>query len=87
MRKVLEVIWGEWEQKYFCKEDSTPLSRNCPTGKSLDCAVRPVPAHRVARSTLPVHRDGRDTSSSGMMDRLHIIVSVTAPRHDLAESN
>src|SRR5229473_691546 len=38
MAKVLEVIWGKWEQKYFCKGDSTPPSANGPTGKSLDCA-------------------------------------------------
>src|SRR5713226_1709042 len=31
MRKVLEVIWGAWEWKYFCEGDST---QNCPTGKS-----------------------------------------------------
>src|SRR5216684_2891498 len=31
MRKVLEVIWGVWKRKYFCKGDST---QNCPTGKS-----------------------------------------------------
>jgi len=35
MGEVLEVIWGEWERKYFCKWDSTPLSTNGPTGKSL----------------------------------------------------
>src|SRR5712692_2155109 len=23
MRKVLDVIWGVWERKYFCKEDWT----------------------------------------------------------------
>jgi hypothetical protein len=37
MRKVLDLIWGEWEQKYFSenqKKDSTRLSTNCPTGKS-----------------------------------------------------
>jgi FMN-dependent NADH-azoreductase len=36
MRKVLDLIWGEWEQKYFSenqKKDSTPLSRNRPTGQ------------------------------------------------------
>src|SRR4030088_2716203 len=31
MRKVLDVIWGEWKQEYFCGEHST---QNCPTGKS-----------------------------------------------------
>src|SRR5713226_6519072 len=31
MRKVLDVIWGVWKRKYFCKGDST---QNCPTGKS-----------------------------------------------------
>ncbi len=36
MRKVLEMIWGEWKAKYFCKEDSTRLSTNRPTGKSLE---------------------------------------------------
>src|SRR6266849_2752756 len=39
MRKVLDVIWGVRKQKYFCKRDSTPLSTNRPTGKSVDCAV------------------------------------------------
>src|SRR3981189_2471320 len=28
---VLEVIWGAWKPKYFCKRDST---QNGPTGKS-----------------------------------------------------
>jgi hypothetical protein len=36
MRKVLEMIWGVWEGKYFCKWDSTRLSTNRPTGKSLE---------------------------------------------------
>ena len=31
MPKILDVIWGKREQKYFCKRDST---QNCPTGKS-----------------------------------------------------
>jgi hypothetical protein len=42
MRKVLDVIWGAWEQKYFSEEpkkDSTALSTNRPTGKSAGCAV------------------------------------------------
>src|SRR6195256_1633575 len=33
MRKVLDVIWGRWEQKYFSenpKKDSTALSTNRP---------------------------------------------------------
>jgi hypothetical protein len=37
MRKVLDLIWGEWEQKYLSenqKKDSTALSTNSPTGKS-----------------------------------------------------
>ena len=37
MRKVLDVIWGVWKPKYFCKEGWTPLSTNRPTGKSPDC--------------------------------------------------
>src|SRR5258707_13098518 len=36
IRKVLEMIWGEWKAKYFCKWDSTRLSTNRPTGKSLE---------------------------------------------------
>jgi hypothetical protein len=39
MPKVLDLIWGEWEQKYFSenqKKDSTRLSTNRPTGKSLE---------------------------------------------------
>jgi hypothetical protein len=42
MRKVLDVIWGKWEQKYFSekpKKDSTALSTNRPTGKSLQPLV------------------------------------------------
>src|SRR6266478_9845731 len=35
-RKVLDVIWGVRKQKYFCKGDSTRLSTNRPTGKSLE---------------------------------------------------
>jgi hypothetical protein len=23
MRKILDVIWGAWEQKYFCQQDWT----------------------------------------------------------------
>jgi hypothetical protein len=45
MRKVLDVIWGEWEQKYFSenqKKDSTALSTKRPTGKSADRAVQPA---------------------------------------------
>jgi hypothetical protein len=31
------MICPTGEVKYFCKRDSTPLSTNRPTGKSLDC--------------------------------------------------
>jgi hypothetical protein len=43
MRKILDVIWGDWEQEYFSenqKKDSTRLSTNRPTGKSL--AMKPA---------------------------------------------
>src|SRR3979490_1873870 len=39
MRKVLDLIWGKWEQVFFRKsekKDSTRLSTNRPTGKSLE---------------------------------------------------
>jgi hypothetical protein len=39
MARVVDLIWGEWEQKYFSenqKKDSTRLSTNRPTGKSLE---------------------------------------------------
>jgi len=38
MRKVLEVIWGKWEQKYSenPKKRLDTLSTTRPTGKSLD---------------------------------------------------
>src|SRR3981189_3184197 len=50
MREVLEVIWGEWEWKYFCKGDST---QTCPAGKSPDgveSKFSRVP-HEVQRSS------------------------------------
>ena len=40
IRRVLEVIWGCWKRKYFCKWDSTQVSTNRPTGKSLDASER-----------------------------------------------
>ena len=42
MRKVLEVIWGAWEQKYLSEnqKDSTAMSTSRPTGKSLDASER-----------------------------------------------
>src|SRR6266852_3282414 len=43
MRKVLDLIWGKWEQKYLSenqKYDSTHLSRNSPTGKSPACSPK-----------------------------------------------
>jgi hypothetical protein len=39
MARVLELIWGKWEQKYFSenqKKDSTRLSTDRPSGKSVD---------------------------------------------------
>src|SRR6266436_4908323 len=50
MRRVLELIWGKWEQKYFSenqKKDSTALSTNRPTGKSLEPVVLSTPSFRV----------------------------------------
>src|SRR6266576_4697294 len=40
MRKVLDLIWGKWQQIFFGKsekKDSTRLSTNHPTGKSRRC--------------------------------------------------
>jgi hypothetical protein len=39
MAKVLDVIWGKWEQKYFSENQKNSLTRpstNRPTGKSLE---------------------------------------------------
>jgi hypothetical protein len=47
MARILEVIWGEWEQKYFSenpKKDSTRLSTNRPTGKSLEPVLLSTPS-------------------------------------------
>jgi hypothetical protein len=47
MARVLDLIWGEWEQKYFSenqKKDSTPLSTNRPTGKSLEPVLLSTPS-------------------------------------------
>jgi hypothetical protein len=59
MRKVLDVIWVRWEQKYLSenpKKDSTALSTNRPTGKSPpglttnSCHRSPSPARRRDRN-------------------------------------
>ncbi len=46
MRKVLDVIWGGREGKYFWRWDWTANSLICPTGKSAGlsalCAIRPA---------------------------------------------
>jgi hypothetical protein len=46
MRKVLDVIWGGREGKYFCRWDWTANSLICPTGKSAGLsalrAIRPA---------------------------------------------
>jgi hypothetical protein len=60
MAKVLDVIWGMWEQKYFSenqKNNLTRLSRNSPTGKSRGCSPdgakrNPGPASRDSRISL-----------------------------------
>src|ERR1700730_8320416 len=36
-REFVVMICPTGEAKYFCKWGWTPLSTNCPTGKSLDC--------------------------------------------------
>ena len=36
--RVLDLIWGEWEWKYFCKRDWTARSLICPSGKLLAAA-------------------------------------------------
>jgi hypothetical protein len=48
MGKVLDLIWGEWEQEYFCKQGWTPESTNCLTGKS--------PSRRFNRSRRLTHQ-------------------------------
>jgi hypothetical protein len=43
MPKVLDLIWGAWEQIFFGKSeknDSTALSTTRPTGKSLEPVFR-----------------------------------------------
>jgi hypothetical protein len=40
MGRVLELIWGPWEQKYFRKIRKKDSTTNSPTGKSLDRAVQ-----------------------------------------------
>jgi hypothetical protein len=52
MRKVLDVIWGEWERKYFCKEGWTPELQNSPSGKSIDRAVPAITPSSVASSQM-----------------------------------
>jgi hypothetical protein len=52
MRKVLELIWGKWEPKYFSenqKKDSTGKSERRPTGKSteLRCDERTVSSETI----------------------------------------
>ncbi len=49
MRKVLEVIWGGWKRKYFCKGDST---QKCPAGKSLEPLDQARRCLRVASSSV-----------------------------------
>jgi len=41
MAESINLFLPNGEAEYFCKGGWTPLSTNCPTGKSLDCAVRP----------------------------------------------
>jgi hypothetical protein len=36
------MICPTGEAKYFCKQGWTPLSTNCPTGKSLNCALSEI---------------------------------------------
>ncbi len=69
MRKVVDVIWGRWKQKYFCKGDSTPLSTNRPTGKSPD--YRRVLLSCPARGAAPfalLRRAGIHSRASGTLD-------------------
>src|SRR5712664_3362703 len=38
MAESINLFLPNGEAEYFCKGGWTPLSTNCPTGKSLDCA-------------------------------------------------
>jgi hypothetical protein len=52
MARVLELIWGKWEQKYFSENPKKRLDsrRNTLTGKSLGCG--PDGANRCAKRRL-----------------------------------
>src|SRR6266702_1101966 len=54
MARVLELIWVRWEQVFFGKserKDSTRLSTNRPTGKSLDCGENTLLISRMRCGT------------------------------------
>jgi hypothetical protein len=61
MRKVLEVIWGVWEQKYFCKQDWTASIRLIPFKKS--------PTARTAGLTRRVRAKRGPMTDSGVTHR------------------
>jgi hypothetical protein len=44
MARIVEVFRGGRKPKYFCKEDWTPESTNCPTGKSLEPVLLSTPS-------------------------------------------
>jgi hypothetical protein len=70
MAGVVDVIWGEWKQEYFCKGDSTRQLTNRPTGKSLHGGERKVlscPGRGAASFTL-LRRAGTHSRASGTMD-------------------
>jgi hypothetical protein len=44
MARVLELIWGKWEQKYFSENQKKDSTTNSPTGKSPHVQSRHRPA-------------------------------------------
>jgi hypothetical protein len=66
MREVLEVIWGVWEWKYFCKGDSTAVSLICPSGKSADGVES-----KFSRVPHAVQRSSRRSATSNSASICH----------------
>jgi len=46
------MICPTGEAKYFCKWGWTPLSTNCPSGKSLDCGKNTFLVSRMRCSAI-----------------------------------
>jgi hypothetical protein len=61
MPKVLEVIWGDWEQKYLSenqKKDSTALE-TASTGKSLEPVLSSICRMSLAAPTRQIWTNGQ----------------------------